>query len=79
MTHTVRTLFLNSFKHGCEYKCLKSCQQKLFLEYSKTLLKQKWMQRGINYDAMKTNNTIYFMCKNLYTFKMILTDNMNMV
>lgn len=37
------------------------------------------MQRGINYDAMKTNNTIYFMCKNLYTFKMILTDNMNMV
>lgn len=24
MTHTVRTLFLNSFKHGCEYKCFKS-------------------------------------------------------
>lgn len=33
------------------------------------------MQRGINYDAMKTNNTNHFMCKNLYTFKIILTDN----
>lgn len=56
-----------------------SCQQNLFVEYSNTFLEQKRMLRGIKYDAMKTNNTNYFMCKNLYTFKMILTDNMNMV
>lgn len=57
-----------------------SCQQNLFVEYSNTFLEQKRMLRGIKYMTQwKLTILRYFMCKNLYTFKMILTDNINMV